>query len=366
MRCCLTVVVLFCLCTGLRAEVVDWLYQVEVPVSSQAPSERTQGAKVALLEMLSRLSGQATVSGHPAIESALARPERYFSQFRYSRQRDLDGAEQLYLRLDFAPSEMIDLSKRAGLPLWWANRPKVVAWIVMDDAAGRRILNAEDPFALEVQRRAHARGLDVQLPLMDIDDQSAMSVAAAWNRDTEEAEYASQRYGAEALLFARVTQAGGALSSSWELNFLAESRLGSDNQGSARFNQRAAETSDLAQRAADQLVDVVARRYVVSNIGEQMLSLVVTQVSSPQAYADLLRYIGGLEFVDAVDIAEVRATELRLRIASQAPPERLLELFAVDGLLVRETENGLRSDPSGEIALGPTGVFSPRMAWLGE
>ncbi|MDH3644930.1 MAG: DUF2066 domain-containing protein, partial [Gammaproteobacteria bacterium] len=65
------------------AEVVPWLYEVEVPVESQTATARQSASRVALLELLTRLTGLTNVPRVEAVSSAMAAPDRYYNQFRF-------------------------------------------------------------------------------------------------------------------------------------------------------------------------------------------------------------------------------------------------------------------------------------------
>src|SRR3982750_4585745 len=77
---------LFWLLTGLPAvpaATVDWLYEVDVPVTDQSPDARSAAFKSALSTVLKRISGLADVPPNSAITAALAAPQRYYVQYRY-------------------------------------------------------------------------------------------------------------------------------------------------------------------------------------------------------------------------------------------------------------------------------------------
>ena len=57
-----------------HAEVVDNLYQVREPVTSQQPDERNAALKRALQELVVRLTGNPQSAQAPALASALAAP----------------------------------------------------------------------------------------------------------------------------------------------------------------------------------------------------------------------------------------------------------------------------------------------------
>jgi uncharacterized protein len=83
-----------------------------------------------------------------------------------------------------------------------------LAWVVVEDDAGERRCSAgsEHPVADGLRERARERGLPLQLPLMDLDDQLAVDPAAVWGRLSQTLQPASERYGADIVLVGRLQQ----------------------------------------------------------------------------------------------------------------------------------------------------------------
>ena len=103
------------------------------------------------------------------------------------------------------PRAVLGLIRDAGLPVWRANRPTVVAWVVLDDGSERRILGAESTHpAIEALRsRARERGVPLRLPLLDLQDLSAVSFTDVWGGFEEGIVAASARYRADAAIDVR-------------------------------------------------------------------------------------------------------------------------------------------------------------------
>ncbi|MFX3657599.1 MAG: DUF2066 domain-containing protein [bacterium] len=190
------------------ADEVPWLYDVRVPVADQSPGARIEAGGRALAELLTRITGLASVPRSDPVNRALAAPDLYDSQFGF--ERGADGG--LELGLQFVPDAVLKLVREARLPVWRANRPRVVAWIVVEDASGERAVlgtASDHPVAQAVRERARQRGLPLQLPLMDLEDQLAVDPAAVWGRLSQTLLPASERYGADIVLVGRLQQVPG-------------------------------------------------------------------------------------------------------------------------------------------------------------
>ena len=95
------IIVLFSLKLGLPAgaEVVDWLYQVEVPVASQSAADRQHAARRALQEMLTRVTGLRDVPMTETVLEALRRPDRFYTGYRFETSDD----DEMLLEVRFEP-----------------------------------------------------------------------------------------------------------------------------------------------------------------------------------------------------------------------------------------------------------------------
>jgi hypothetical protein len=334
--------VLLLLATGpVGAVEVPWLYDVEVPVENQSTPARLDAAGRALAELLTRITGLASVPRNEAVSRALAAPDLYYNQFRFERARSEPGQDDdgLQLRLQFVPEVVLDLVRDAKLPIWRANRPTVMVWIVVDDGLVRSILGADSvhPVVTAITARARERGVPVRLPLLDLTDQLTVEPAAVWGRLSQILEPASERYGADAILVGRLQQRPDEPSAvSWELWVDGDIR---------HLEQEAREPAPLGRAAADLVADELAGRYAVLDRGVRRLDLAVSAVAGAADYADLLRYFGDLEFVEEVIISAVSGDRLEMSLITAAGPDQLLELFRLDQRLLPDPSTLMPGPP---------------------
>lgn len=326
-------------CAALPSVAADvpWLYDVEVPVADQTPLARVEAAGRGLAGLLTRLTGLTEVPESETVSRALGAPDLYYNQFSYAQ--DADGA--LELELQFVPRAVLGLIRDAGLPIWRANRPTVVAWVVLDDGGKRRILGAasEHPTMLALKARARERGVPLQLPLLDLTDQLAVEPAAVWGRLSQTLLPASQRYGADIVLVGRLESSGATWTGSWEFWV--------DGQVRQQYLQAEAPEA-LGTAAANLVANELASRYAVLDRGVGRLALSVSSIDGPTEYADMLRYFNGLEFVEGVEITAVDGNRVKVSLVTAARPEQLLELFRLDRRLFPDS---LNSAPGGGLGL---------------
>lgn len=308
------------------AEVVPWLYEVSVPVANQSDGERRRASSEGLVVLLSRLTGLAHVPRTEAVNQALAAPEGYYNEFHFARDDAAAAAGESGLRLvvQFDPDPVLNLIRRADLPIWRASRERVLVWAVMQEGAERAIVGATStsPLVRGLNEQARARGLPLNLPLLDLEDQLAVDPAAVWGRLSQVIDPASARYGADMLLFGRITASpDGAWQSDWE--FWVDGVL-------VPFTAEGADLEAQGREVVDVLADELAERRVVVAREAGRLAISVSGVVNPADYGALLGYLRSLEFVQNVGVSGIRDGRLWLVVDTPAEAPRLLETFERD------------------------------------
>jgi hypothetical protein len=99
--------------------------------------------------------------------------------------------------------------------------------------------------------------------------------------------------------------------------------------------------------------------------------LVVQGVDTLQAYANLLNYLGSLEFVDAVELASMQQGRLTLRIDTMATDQQLQALLLDDGRFARPRLSPDAEPVSAQLAEieffdDPAQTPQIDFIWLGE
>ena len=175
-----------------------WLYDVDMVVEGRTATARLAVSGEALAEVLSRVSGLAHVPRNDRVRDALDRPEAYYNRFVF--------LENGKLRIQFTPGAILELMDEARLPVWSANRPQAILWLVVESGGRRRIVDGQHPLAATLSERARQRGLILKLPLMDLEDRQRVRPAVVRGRLYASLEEASKRYGADVILAGQVQE----------------------------------------------------------------------------------------------------------------------------------------------------------------
>src|SRR5690606_4641788 len=202
------------------AEPVSGLYQVREPVASQQPEERNAALNRALETLVLRLTGDANAVQSPALEGVRQDPQQLVSQYVYEGET---------LVVDFDPLTTENKLRQAGLPLWGANRPAILAWWLNSGAEGASLVGDGQEAAAPLQRAAQHRGLPLRLPLADLQEQLVATPENLAAGQPDALREPSERYGADALLAVQAREEGGQWQAQWRL-WMGDAR----EQGSAR------------------------------------------------------------------------------------------------------------------------------------
>lgn len=185
------------------ADRVTGLFEAYVPVSSQSSQDQRDGINRALQQVLVKVSGTRDVLTHPLIRSNLKNAQQLLQLFRFETQE-----QKLYLQASFDSAKVEQVIRSAGFPIWGAVRPSSLIWLA-EEQQSRRALISEDRVSevkKQIQRVAQSRGLSVGFPLLDLTDLEQISWYDVWGRFIDNIVAASQRYGAESILSARLYQ----------------------------------------------------------------------------------------------------------------------------------------------------------------
>lgn len=178
------------------------MLQGEREVESQTRNERQQVLPTIFSDVLVRVSGTEAVLQNSQIRAELRNVNDYLLQFGYRTDEDT-----LYLLATFDESRVRDLLQRAGFTLWTGRRPQLLLWIAENhpERGVRLVSRAEQrPLIEKLRQASERRGLPMMMPLMDLQDQMAITPRDVWGRFEREILQASTRYPTEGVVSARV------------------------------------------------------------------------------------------------------------------------------------------------------------------
>lgn len=282
-------------------------YEAEVPVNSQAESDRAGGLARALGAVLAKLSGDRNVMARPGVPQALRNAGNYVDSYDYRQDQGTSptGAPTFKTMLvaRFRQDDVDGLVAALGLPVWPQPRPKPVLWLAIDDGSGPRLVGLQQSNAARsVLDRAVERGFRLGLPGGGAAEQAL--VGAIWRQDTAAVARASARYSPPMQLIGKLYRSGGGWAADWV--FVDDGKVlstWSTSDGDARRAMAGG-----ADGAADALVKRYAKRVETGTPG--VYRAVFTGIRSADDYLRLSAALQGVSVVRG--IRPVRASGDRL------------------------------------------------------
>lgn len=342
---------------------LEGLYSATVEVADQSSAQRQKGFSMALAAVLIKTTGTKDIAAHPGVGQALAQAKNYMVKYAYLPQPDFtssvkgEAAESAQrpqgfrLSVQFAKASVDKLMRTLDLPIWPANRPHILVWVLEQTASGYRFVDADD-LPQSLQRNFERRGLPFQLPLYDLGDQLALNALAAWSLNQQQLQDAAKRYGADYWLVLRYSRlSSGDVRGSWYLS----GRKGDFAGDSALLNTlQAASNDDFLSASVDQVVDRFARQMTYfADTEANFFRLVVENIGSFADFTQLNSFLEGLEVVNTVKVRSIEGDTLVLDLATEGESRVLLRALNKEPRLSRVTQVG-----EGTVA-SPTMISPP-------
>jgi hypothetical protein len=316
------------------------LFSAETRVDDEGSETRNAALSDLLAKVLMRVSGNPAVGGQPGTRAVVAAAPSLVQQYRY-RTADEAGQVVRYLWARFDQTAVERMMREYQLPVW-VQRPGVLVWVATERDAKRELLNFDNlPEArAAILDRARQRGMPLQLPLMDLQDQSQLTPADVWSDYRAAIAQASARYPHDLVLTGRLRARGdGKWSGEWSL-------IG---DGSAQGFQASPQALPAALAfAVDQAQNLLAARYApMPGVGGSRGTRVsFSGVGDLEAYGRLLALLDGLEPIEGLALRHVEGDRCLFEFRSRGSEQELLRILDGEAQLVAEA--GPEPAPSGD------------------
>ena len=321
---------------AVSAQVPSYL-RTEVPVKDQSQKERNAAAELGLLDVLVRMSGTENVRFDDAILQASSQAINFVEQFQYAELTDQALQAEGYvniMQMTFSQRILKSLLRDAEHKFWSTNRPTTLVWLVEDHLDyGKQFVqavNLDAPVVEGLTSAAKYRGLPLSFPLLDFQDQIALSAERVWELDEGAILAASERYSPDVILVGKYTvTSSGQFLSNWQFFHAGENRV---------YDRRAQEAQSIGEAAISPLANYLAEKYAINlSVGDRRYFAL--QIKNIQRFSDYKGLLGLLKRQDSVvdvHLDEVSHDELNLRVRSEATVEQFISMLKLDDSLVLE------------------------------
>lgn len=320
-----------------QAEKVQDLYTATWPVASQSGAERSRAIAESFKQALIRVSGTRDVSRSPVVQNAIANASDYLRRYSYQR---LSAAEQmifekpLLLKATFDKQSLLSVLKSASLPIWGEDRPSGVYWIAFDNGQERQITSEDTEFvAAGLTISAGARGLPVTLPLMDIDDKSAIEFSDVWAKSSTALRNASARYATDYWVAGKLSKEGDQWQASWLVDMKGRTQS---------FTSTGLTSYEAIQAAVNRVADSLSSKLaVVLSEHAQEVMISVENIQDFTSFAKVQKYLNSLGMVRSASAIVVSQDRVLFKVESLTSPQNLIEAIKLGNNLQRSQRSSV-------------------------
>ncbi|MFQ5487071.1 MAG: DUF2066 domain-containing protein [Gammaproteobacteria bacterium] len=326
------------------------LYEVAIPVNSQADSEQRTALRRAFAEVLVRVTGKREAPSLAPLKQVLKRPMGYVQQFRYRTLRVQDmtpgmaqeRAEEQELWVSFDPQAVNRLLSEADLAVWGRARPATLLWLAVEDGGRRFLVGSAQGEALQAQLRAAARrrGLPLFFPLLDLQDQAALHFTDVWGDFQDVILAASQRYQSASVLVGRLYHRdGGAWEGRWTLYL--EGRP-------AFWTFSADDPAEVLAAGVDGAADHLALRYAqrLNMDAGNSVTIAVHDIRSLEDYARAMHYLESLDPVTHLRVLAVEGETVVFQVGINGSRDGLAQTIGFGGTLAPPQSEAMFYSPA--------------------
>ncbi|MFW8589599.1 DUF2066 domain-containing protein [Glaciecola sp. 2405UD65-10] len=204
----LFITLLFSGASSVCARNIDHVNVGRVPVVGQSIYAQQEAGKEALAQVFVKLSGTPTVLNEPAIKRAVDNYEQFLIASSFLQKED-----NLIFEATFNRQKVENLLMASGLNVWASLRPTGIVWLANKDLNKRKNVLYQNQASVQkdasalistIELKAFARGIDLIIPIGDLQDTSNVSVYDVWNQFVSVLRANSIRYNADFLLSATI------------------------------------------------------------------------------------------------------------------------------------------------------------------
>jgi len=173
-----------------------------IAVDNQSQQSQQRAGREALAQVFVKLSGNQNVLREPEISRAVDNYEQFLISSSFLQQ-----SQTLVFEATFNQAKVESLLLASGLSVWASLRPSGVIWLAIDNDKNQKVMLSQFSAASLSQKlnlKAFARGVDIAMPLGDLEDSMNLSVYDIWNQYISKLQAHSTRYGTDYLISATV------------------------------------------------------------------------------------------------------------------------------------------------------------------
>ena len=308
------------------------LYAAEVAVQGEDAEERSRAMAEAMQAVLVKLTGTRDVAGRGGFDAIVAAAPGLVQQYRYRVEPVAgDGSPSRFLYARFDSAAVDRVLAEQGWQVWGPPRPRVLVWLTAEQLGQRRFVNpdAAPEVSAALRRAAGIRGIPLQWPLLDLEDQSKLTTADLWGGFEEGIRAASERYGEGPILVGRLkAQPGGDWRPEWVLY---------DRTGAQAFAGGAGDLPQVLAEGVNLATDLLAGRYgpAPTTGSSASVRVRVQGIQTLSDYAQALELVGRAAGVNRISLRRAQGELLAFDVWIDGDAASLAEGLSLESQLQR-------------------------------
>jgi len=288
-------------------------YQGYVVVVKQSEDELKEQA---LKQVLVKVSGNAQLADSAESNLLLKKMHSLLSQYGYQTYQGTD-----YFMAVFDSHKINRELQAMQQPIWGDTRPTTLVWLIQESASDRQLLSdnmvtlsADSIFSSALQNEQRNRGVALQFPLMDLEDNLALSLTDVSGRFYDSIATASQRYSANHFVVANLKQSSA---EKWSLVWELVRFNPISKQNEVLLSEKAnGGKRSLVSTMVNNIADYYAGQYaVMDNRGEKFSQTIyVDGINSLAQLTQLNNALSNLLAISSFAVISVEGSQVMLNI----------------------------------------------------
>jgi len=343
---------------------VSGLYDAEVLAEGQEIAQRNSAIAEAFRQVLVKVTGNRGVIRHPQLVNEISHASRYVQQYRYRMVMLEEPAAAVVeppiesggvavatppqsthfkqahmLRVAFDEQAVNRMLRQYGIAVWGGMRPATLIWLAIEQDGRRSLamLDSDEQSYAGIFNVMETRGIPILFPLMDLEDQVNLQVSDVWGGFADTIWRASERYGADAVMTARLVQFSSELwRAGWTL-LLDDKEFLWDSEG---------DSLAMAVEAGVQAgMDLLASHYAPSATDNNIdaIYLRVAGVDDLYRYAKLQRYLAGQDVVEQLSLQFVEPDVVTYALQVRGGQRALEQGISLSSILFPDRSEDIQS-----------------------
>lgn len=302
-------ITLFAVSAVANAQQSDSPYQGAVLV---AESDEVLLKEQALKQVLVKVSGKKEIIQNDETQQLLKKTQQLISQYGYQK---IEGNDYFYAVFD--RNKINQALKEMQQPVWGDTRPSTLIWLIQHSkllSDNQIKAGFDSSLSFAIKQTELARGIRVQFPLMDLEDNLALSVSDVKGRFYDQVSSASSRYGRSHFVTAELIELGN---ERWKLSWqLLQKMDGASRQRTLLSEEFVDSKSSVMKKMVDALADYYAGQYaVLDNNGEKFTQLLhIDGVSSLAQLAQLDNVLNSMLVISSYNIVAAEGEQVSIEV----------------------------------------------------